>query len=77
MNIGQRIKEERLKLNLSKRELARKIGISDAFMCQIEKGDRDFSVKKLIKFAEVFLVTTDYLLGINLELKQPSPYSLP
>lgn len=75
MTIGQRIKQERKSLGLNQRELAEKTGISDAFICQIEKNNRDFSTKRLIKFAEVFGVTTDYLLGLI--LKQPSPYSQP
>lgn len=73
MTIGQRVKKERLRLKMSLRDLEKKTGISNACICQIEKQDRDFGVRKLIKFAKAFDVTTDYLLG----LQQPSPYSQP
>ncbi len=75
MTIGNRIKSTRLKKGFSQRELARKSGLSSAYMCQLEKGNRDIGVSKLIKISQALEVSVNYLLDIK--PLQPSPYSMP
>ena len=40
MRLGQRIREERLKMNLTQAQLAEAIDISDTYIGQIERGER-------------------------------------
>lgn len=61
--IGERIREERLKLNLTQAQLAEDIDISDTYMGAIERGERIPTLDKLIKFSNRFGVTVDYLLS--------------
>lgn len=40
--LGRRIREERLKRNLTQEQLAEAIEISNSYMGQIERGERKF-----------------------------------
>jgi len=62
-SLGKRIKEERLKLNLTQEKLAESIDISDTYMGQIERGERGITLENLIKLANKFGVTIDYLMA--------------
>lgn len=50
---------------LSQSEVARRIGIDNSSLSRIESGARKVSAEELAKFAGLFDVTTDYLLGNN------------
>lgn len=60
---GERIAEQRKKLGLSQEELAEKLNISQKSISKYELGDRKPQYKVLVRMAEYFGVTTDYLLG--------------
>lgn len=60
--LGKRIREERLKLNLTQEKLAEKSNISHPFMGQIERGDRIVSLETLVKLSNSLGVSIDYLL---------------
>lgn len=49
--LGKRIKEERLRLNLTQEKLSEKVGISTAYLGQIERGERCITLDKLIPLA--------------------------
>lgn len=49
--------------NMSQSELAKRMGIDNSYISKIERGTRKVSTSELDKFAEIFEVTTDYLLG--------------
>lgn len=49
--------------NMSQSELARRMRIDNSYISKIERGARKVSTSELDKFAEIFEVTTDYLLG--------------
>ena len=51
--IGEKIKMVRKLRKLSQKELANKVGISNSFMCDIETGRTEPSIKTLYKIAEV------------------------
>lgn len=51
--------------NLSKSEIANRIGIDRTAYSRIISGERKVSANELAKLASVFGVTTDYLLGNN------------
>ena len=62
-NISKRLKELRLEKNLSQMKLAKIIGVSDAIICKWEKGENEPKAGYIIKLADYFGVTRDYLLG--------------
>ncbi|MDD3224818.1 MAG: helix-turn-helix transcriptional regulator [Clostridium sp.] len=63
--IGMRIKNERLKFNLSQEKFAELINLSAVFIGQIERGERKMSIETLIKISTHLHVSTDYLIFGN------------
>ncbi|MCE4147422.1 MULTISPECIES: helix-turn-helix domain-containing protein [Bacillus] len=61
--LGQRIKELREKNNWSLRELETRININYSVLSRIESGKRPVTDTELLKFSELFDVSTDYLIG--------------
>lgn len=61
--LGKRIREERLRLNLTQEHLAEDINISTAYLGQIERGERHITLDKLIPLAERLGVSVDFLLS--------------
>ena len=62
IKLGQRIREERLRLNLTQAKLAEDINISDAYMGQIERGERSLTLDTLVRLVNRLDVSIDYLL---------------
>jgi len=60
--LGERIAEQRKKLGLSQEELEEKLNISQKSISKYELGDRKPQYKVLVRMAEYFGVTVDYLL---------------
>ncbi|GAB6275212.1 MAG: helix-turn-helix transcriptional regulator [Peptococcaceae bacterium] len=60
--IGQRIREERGKLGLSREEFAEVIGLSDYYVGQLERGERQMSLPVLVKIVNCLHVPLDYLI---------------
>ena len=60
--LGQRIKEERLKLGLTQARLAEDIDVSDTYIGQIERGERSLTLDTLVRLVNRLGVTIDYLL---------------
>ena len=52
INVGPRLKARREQMGLTQRELAGKIGVSESYICQIEKG-KMVSLRKLEQVAKV------------------------
>ena len=61
--LGKRIREERLRLNLTQEHLSEEIGISTAYLGQIERGERNITLDKLITLTNRLGVTVDFLLN--------------
>jgi transcriptional regulator with XRE-family HTH domain len=61
--LGKRIREERLRLNLTQEKLAEDVNISTAYLGQIERGERSVTLEKLIPLANRLGVTIDFLLN--------------
>ena len=61
--LGKRIREERLRLNLTEEHLSEEIGISTAYLGQIERGERNITLDKLITLTNRLGVTVDFLLN--------------
>lgn len=61
-SIGQRIRNQRDFLKLSKDDLAQKIGITPAFLTDIESGTKGFSLKSLDRFCTALKMSADAIL---------------
>lgn len=61
--LGKRIREERLRLNLTQAQLAEDIDISDTYMGAIERGERSLTLDTLVRFVNRLGVTVDYMLS--------------
>jgi len=62
---GSIIKKEREKLGLTQKVMSDSIGININTLASYEKGTREPNFDTLIKFANYFGCTTDYLLGMS------------
>lgn len=67
MRINNRIKELREFNNLTQKELAAKIDLNYSVLSRIETGERPIRDDELLKIANYFKVTIDYLLGNSSE----------
>lgn len=71
MTIYDRIRELRLSLGMSQRDLAHKVGYKDGSMItKIESGQVDISQKKIVAFSNALSTTPGYLMGWT---DDPSP----
>ena len=61
--LSKRLKELRIKNNLSQNELAKNVNLSQPAINHWELGNRTPNAKAIIALAKYFGVTTDYLLG--------------
>ncbi|MEK4704912.1 MULTISPECIES: helix-turn-helix domain-containing protein [Bacillus] len=60
--VGERIIKLREQKQWNQKELAQKINMNVSVMNRIEKGTRPLTDTEIVKIAEVFGVSTDYLL---------------
>jgi len=65
INIGQRIKELRVKVGMSQQRLAEILGVSRPTISQIENNERKIFADELIKLSETFNTSVDNLLNIE------------
>lgn len=65
-----RYKECRLANNMSQKFVALSVGVSPPMVSQWESGVKEPSKETLLKLANLFNVTTDYLLGRDKSQKQ-------
>lgn len=63
--ISERIRYLRLKNNLTAKELSAILGTSDSAISLYENGKRKPSIDLVVKMADFFDVTTDFILGVN------------
>ncbi|MDS0525497.1 helix-turn-helix transcriptional regulator [Clostridium sp. SHJSY1] len=73
--LGDKIKNLRQSMNLTQEQLCNKIGIAQSTLGMIESNKRSAGKKTLIKIADFFNVTVDYLLtddetGLNINDKK-------
>lgn len=61
--LGERIREERHRLNLTQAQLAEEIDISDTYMGAIERGERSLTLGTLVRLVNRLGVTVDYMLS--------------
>ena len=62
---GERLLQLRIQSELRQKQLGETLGISENTIGMMERGNRGTTIEKLALLAEVFHVSTDYLLGIT------------
>lgn len=65
IKIGERLKELRKSKGWTQVQVATKMGLTDSVISFYERQERAPSPEVLIKFAELYGVSTDYLLGVE------------
>lgn len=70
--LGPRIRASRKAMNVTQKEAARCIGISEEFYARVEKGHALPSVRTLKGIAKCFRVSPDYLIGLT-DYRSPMP----
>ncbi len=60
--LGERLRALRLARGLSGVEMARRLGITNVYLCYLEHDKYDPSISTVARFASVFGVTLSYLL---------------
>jgi transcriptional regulator with XRE-family HTH domain len=63
--IGLRIRQEREKLKLSRQELAELVELSEYYIGQIERGERQMSLAVLVSIAKCLHLSLDYIVWGN------------
>lgn len=61
----ERLKELRTREHISGRTLSELIGLSNGTVSRYERGEREPGARVIVRLAEFFGVSTDYLLGAN------------
>ncbi len=62
---GDVLKDLRLERNLTRKQLAETLQVSERLICYWENGKRECGFDMLIKIANFFDTSIDYLLGIS------------
>lgn len=71
MTTGERIKQRRIELGWSLRELAKRMGYANqSTISRIETGSIDIPQSKVVKFSEVMGVSVAFLMGWDEEIKK-------
>ena len=70
--LGDRIREERLRLNLTQSALAEAIDISETYMGAIERGERSLTLDTLVRLVNRLGVTIDYMLADSVSDTDPN-----
>lgn len=63
IDLGQKIREERIEKGYTQEELGEKIDSTGAYIGQIERGERSASMSKIVLIAQALNVSLDYLIG--------------
>lgn len=65
VNMGEKLKTLWIQKNLTQKQVADRIGLAISAISSYESGVRYPSLETLIKFARIYHVSTDYLLGVT------------
>lgn len=77
MNIGQNIKKERVKRNLTQAELGKLTGTSNTAISAYETNSSLPPIDFLVRIADIFGITLDELVGRNVSTKDTSKTYIP
>ncbi len=68
-DFASRLRGLRLKYYWSQGQLAKRAGVSTSLVSSYEKSERFPSVDMLIKLSDIFCCSTDYLLGLEYDMR--------
>lgn len=60
--IGKRIKETRLRKNLTQQNIAKKLNISVAFLSRVERGKSKINLERLVEISNLLNIQVSYLI---------------
>ncbi|MBD2846961.1 helix-turn-helix transcriptional regulator [Paenibacillus sp. IB182496] len=63
MTMGDRLREQRLRMRMSQEEVARRIGVTRSAYSHYEINNRQPVYETLIKLSRLFEVSLDYIIG--------------
>ena len=63
--LPKRLHMSRINSELSRKQVAELIGVSESTIGLYESGNRNPSLSSIVKLASIYKVTTDYLLGCD------------
>ena len=63
--LGKKLKERRLQLGLTQREVAALLGVAQPVYERFEKGVYECSYDQLVAICKLFDLSSDYLLGLT------------
>lgn len=65
VNFGDKLKKLRIEKKLTQKQVSERVGLAISAISSYESGSRYPSYDVLIKYARMFHVSTDYLLGLE------------
>lgn len=65
MNLGEKLKQLRIENNYTQKQLASRLGVAISAVSSYESDTRCPTFDTLIKYARIFHVSSDYLLGLS------------
>ncbi len=63
--LGKKLKDCRMGLGMSQRDVAKLLGVAQPVYQRFEKGTFECSYEQLVKLCQIYDVSADYLLGIR------------
>ncbi len=66
--LGRRVRQRRVMLELTQEDLAEKAGISCSFVGHIERGEKKFSIGTLVAICNAMEIAPNYLLQDSLDI---------
>lgn len=70
-SLGEKIKELRQERDISQKTFAKNMNLTQANISRLETGEHTTTIENLVKIADYFKVSTDYLLGRVDEFDNP------
>ena len=63
--LGRRLKERRLQLHMTQRQVAEHLGVAQPVYQRFEKGIYECNYAQLVAICKLFDLSSDYLLGLT------------
>ena len=63
--IGQKLRERRIQLNMTQRQVAEALGVAQPIYQRFEKGLFECSYSQLAAICKLYDISADYLLGLK------------
>ena len=69
--LGERVQRRRVQVGLSQQEAAERLNLSTSFYSRVERGEKVASLETLVKVANFFELSLDFLLQDSLTVSLP------